>query len=213
LENNREYWEKEWSTLPIDAYQSYLDCHLRAKPWFLEQFQTNQVRNVCDAACGFGAYSAMLSANGYLVSGFDIATTAVELTTKLLDQNKLAYSQYIVSDICAIGYPTDCFDAVVAHAVIDHLSATAAQTALDELLRITRPGGLVYISFDPLEEDDLIAPHEVFSDGSFLYSDGERKGLLFRYYPSKHIKNLVGSVKILRWHCSRRGERSLLIQK
>jgi len=213
LESYRNYWEKEWSTLSIDECQSYLEYHIRAKPWFLESFQAHQARHVCDAACGFGAYSAMLSANGYQVSGFDVVETAVNLTKKLLDQNQLAYSQYIVSDICAIGYPNDCFDAVVAHAVIDHLSANTAQTALAELLRVTRPGGLVYVTFDPLEEEDLNAPHEVLDDGSLLYSSGERTGLLFRYYTSKDIKKLVGARKTIQWHCSRHGERSLLIQK
>lgn len=213
MDDGKDFWDHEWKSQTIDEYQSYLAYHLRSKPWFLKTFQDRNVKDVCDSACGFGAYSAMLSNNGFQVSGFDISPVAVKITKQLLDRNKLKHNAYQVCDICKIDFEDERFDAVVAHAVIDHLSATSAKDALRELLRITRVGGLVYISFDPLEQDDLLEPHNVLSDGSFYYTNGSRSGLLFHYYQAEEIKLLVQDYCILEWRCSGRGERSILIVK
>ena len=197
----------------MDTYQTYLEGHTCAKPWFIDVFQEYGVSHVCDAACGFGAYAAMLSANGYRVSGFDFAQTAVELTQLLLSQNALPYETFRVCDICQIDFLDGAFDAVVSHAVLDHLDAASAATALRELVRITKDHGLIFLSFDPLEQDDLDEPHRILPDGSFLYTGQNRNGLLFRYYSSDEILTLTSGYRILQWRCSRRGERGILLKK
>lgn len=207
------YWEQEWQSQPIEEYHPYLQGHMHAKTWFLSVFQENDVVRVCDAACGFGAYSAMLAANGYLVSGFDSSKTAVSITKQLLNQNNLTFEDVVLSDICKINFPDQTFDAVVAHAVIDHLDTASATIALGELHRITKPGGFIYVSFDPLEPDDLTEPHDVLPDGSFLYTTGSRDGLLFRYYTANLIRELSSDYHIFKWRINRRGEREVLYQK
>ena len=211
--DNRSYWEKEWNSESPDAYQTYLEGHICSKPWFLEEFLRHGVSSVCDAACGFGAYSAMLLANGYQVSGFDVSSTAVSLTTELLHRNQLRFGQYRVSDICAIDFADGEFDAVVAHAVLDHLETRSVQKAISELFRITKEKGLVYVSFDPLEQDDLDEAHEVLSDGSFVYQSGNRDGLLFHYYTDEEIRTLLKDKSVLQWNQNKRGERELLLIK
>lgn len=213
MANSSNYWDQEWNSQTIDAYQRYLEGHMRAHPWFLEAFTKNEVKHVCDAACGFGAYGAMLAANGFQVSGFDVSSSAVNLTKQLFTNNNICFSNYIVSDICAIDFAHDFFDATVAHAVLDHLTESNAERALCELVRITKPGGLVYISFDPLEQDDISEPHDVLEDGSFLYLDGERNGLLFRHCSARSINSMLKPYQILQWRINKRGERELLLQK
>ena len=168
---------------------------------------------VCDAACGFGAYSAMLSVNGFSVSGFDISQNAVNLTIDLLNRNNLAYGMYRVFDICSIDFPDASFDAVVAHAMLDHLPVKDVQHAVLELHRITRDGGLIFLSFDPLEPEDLEEPHEVMPDGSFLYVGGGRDGLLFHHYSDEEIHCLLQDKTILQWRENARGEREILLIK
>ena len=211
--DQRLYWEKEWNSDSPDAYQTYLLGHISAKPWFLEEFHRFGVSTVCDAACGFGAYSAMLSANGFFVSGFDISQNAVNLTIDLLNRNNLEHLTYRVCDICRIDFPDASFDAVVAHAVLDHLPVKDVRRALLELHRVTKDGGLIFLSFDPLEPEDLEEPHEVMPDGSFLYVGGGREGLLFHHYTDEKIQCLLQDRTILQWKENSRGERQLLIQR
>lgn len=213
MPSRTNYWDQEWNSQTIEAYQRYLEGHMRAHPWFLEEFCSKGVAYVCDAACGFGAYGAMLAANGFQVSGFDVSSAAVDLTKRLFTNNHLHYSNYIVSDICAIEFPNASFDATVAHAVLDHLTEFDAERALSELMRITKPGGLVYVSFDPLEVEDISEPHDTLEDGSFLYHGGSRNGLLFRYCTARDINVMIKPYKILHWRTNRRGERELLLQR
>ncbi len=207
------YWEKLWQSEDAGELARYIQGHMKSSPAFLELFRQRHVSSVCDAACGFGAYSAMLSANGFHVGGFDVAGSSVELTKALLKNAGLTFGEYKTCDICDIAFPGEAFDAVVAHAVVDHLTAERAKTALNELLRIVKRDGLVYLSFDPLEDDDLAQPHEVLSDGSFPYSSGDRNGLLFHYYSEEDIGCLLAGFHIVYQNETPRGEREFILQK
>jgi len=207
------YWETLWKTEDAGELARYVRSHMKSSPAFLELFRQRCVSSVCDAACGFGAYSAMLSANGYRVSGFDIAGSSVELTKTMLKKAGLKFGEYQVCDICGIAFPGGAFDAVVAHAVIDHLTAERAKTALNELFRVVKNNGLVYLSFDPLEDDDLAQPHAILPDGSFLYSDGDRNGLLFHYYSNADVDRLLDGLKIVYRNETSWGEREFVLEK
>ena len=206
------YWENVWLSEDPAQCAEYLRGHMRAKPEFLDVFRRHGAVSVCDAACGFGAYGAMLAANGFHVSLFDVAESSVKLAQTLFRQEGLAAEGWRVCDICQIAYPCGTFDAVVAHAVIDHLPAERARQALGELVRIAKPGGLVYLSFDPLEEDDLSEPHEVRADGSFLYIAGSRRGLLFHPYCQEDIQALLREYKIVYSQTNARGGRECVLQ-
>ena len=206
------YWENVWLSEDVAQCAEYLRGHMRAAPAFLDVFRKHGVVAVCDAACGFGAYGAMLAANGFRVSLFDIAKNSVELSQTLFRQEGLPAEDWRVCDICQITHPSDTFDAVVAHAVIDHLTLERAKKALAELTRITKPGGLLYLSFDPLEEDDLSEPHDVLPDGSFLYTSGSRNGLLFHPYFGEDIPTLLQGRKIVYSRTNARGEREYVLQ-
>lgn len=206
------YWEGVWQAEDAAQCAEYLRGHMRARPAFLDVFRECGVVNVCDAACGFGAYGAMLAANGFSVSLFDIASSSIELAKTLFQREGLSAIDWQVCDICQIAFPSGSFDAVVAHAVIDHLPAKRAQTALCELMRIAKPGGLVYLSFDPLEEDDLLEPHDILPDGSFFYTGGSRKGLLFHPYSDENAHLLLLGQKIVYSRINKRGEREYILQ-
>lgn len=208
-----QYWENVWINPDIDEYERYLEGHKKAHRGFLEVFKKHKVKFVCDAACGFGAYSAMLAVNGYEVVGFDVAASSIELTRKMLGNLSVSTDKYFVSSITEVSYPSEQFDAVVAHAVIDHLSAEDANRAVEELLRIVKSGGLVYLSFDEISEEDTLIEHKVMEDGSYLYTEGDRSGLLFQYYTNEAIDNLLRNRKIIYRATNTSGEREIIIQK
>lgn len=208
-----QYWENVWINPDIDEYERYLEGHKKVHRGFLEVFKKYKVKFVCDAACGFGAYSAMLAVNGYEVVGFDVAASSIELTRKMLGNLSVSTDKYFVSSITEVSYPSEQFDAVVAHAVIDHLSVEDANRAVEELLRIAKSGGLVYLSFDEISEEDTLIEHKVMEDGSYLYTEGDRSGLLFKYYTNEAIGNLLKNRKIIYRATNTSGEREIIIQK
>jgi len=204
-----DYWDKLWSNPNIEEYKGYVKGYATWKPKFVEIFSQYRVKTVCDAACGFGAYSVMLAKHGFNISGFDISGESVNLTQKMLSEFDCSFNDYKVCSISKIEYDDESFDAVVAHAVIDHISLADAQIALSELFRILSTNGLLFLTFDPLSDEDINNKHSVLQDGSRLYEEG----LLFRHYTDDEISTLLSGKKIVYSSKNLRGERELVLQK
>lgn len=66
-----------------------------------------------------------------------------------------------------------------------------AKRGLLELDRIVRPGGLIYISFDFLEEEDRKLQHAILAGGAYHYQEGKRDGMLFHHYSDERIQELL----------------------
>jgi len=204
-----EYWNSVWREPDIEKYKGYVNGYVTWTPKFIEIFADNNVKTVCDVACGFGAYSVMMAKKGYDVSGFDISENSIALTKRMLQEFECNAGQYEVCGITNIKFEDSTFCAAVAHAVIDHIPFAEAKIALGELYRILAPGGLLYLSFDPLGEDDINKNHQLLEDGSRLYEDG----LLFRYYSNDNINLLLDGKNIVYSNTNSRGEREFVLHK
>lgn len=188
---SKDYWEKCWKSEDTTQLEKYLANFYQRSNSIVEYFRQNNITHVCDVACGFGAYSLLFASNGFRVEGFDISPASVEITKSCLAKYNIDTSLYKVADILDTGYADETFEGLIVHAVIDHLTVSDAQKALNELYRITKPGGLIFLSFDALEKEDLETPHEILEDGSFLYTEGEQSSMIFHPYTGAEIEALL----------------------
>lgn len=191
------YWEKCWQDEDSEELYKYLEGYFELNSREIDIFKEHNIVNVCDVACGFGAYSLAFSSNGFNVSSFDISETAVETTISGLKRYGLDASHVRVASILDTGYADDTFDGVVAHAVLDHLTLDDAKRALSELSRITVPNGLILLSFDIPEDEDLAEDHITLDDGTMQYTSKSREGMLFRPYGRDRISELLYGYKIV----------------
>ena len=254
--NYEKYWESCWNEEDIDALFGWLQGWNNFEGDDVKLFREFDVKTVCDAACGFGSHTLSFASNGFEVSAFDVSPKAVELTVSglrkfgydavvdadgsdaavdidggnaIVDSDagvvsgKIAVKQ---SSIMDTGYADNSFDAVTAYAVLDHLTAADAKKALAELLRITKPGGLLLFSFDTAGEEDYSMPHETLSDGSMVYvedsgsdsfsNDNEAKkqaSLLFRPHNEDMINDFVADLHVIRRWTNRKGDQIIAILK
>ncbi|WP_024865331.1 class I SAM-dependent methyltransferase [Butyrivibrio sp. FCS014] len=203
------FWESSWNEEdPVELY-GYLEGYYQLKSREIEIFKEHDIAKVCDAACGFGAYSLAFASNGFSVHSFDISETAVKLTINALEKYGIDPSNVKVASILATGYADSSFDGVIAHAVLDHLTLEDAKKALAELFRITRSGGLIWLSFDIPEEEDLNEVHVTLDDGTLLYTGEGRNGMLFRPYNPERIDELLKDYTII--HRAKKGEREYAV--
>ena len=207
------YWERSWKEEEQAELYKYLDMYYEAKSNVIDIFKEHGVTKVCDAACGFGAYSLMFASNGFCVQSFDISATAVEITKTGLGKYGLDTSNVKVASILDTGYADEMFDGVIAHAVLDHLALNDTKKALEELLRITATDGLVMISFDIPEEDDFAKEHLVLEDGTMQYTSGNRKGMLFRPCDWDAIEELVKDYTVVYRAEKSSRERTVILKK
>lgn len=207
-----QYWDTVWDKNDIENYRQYIKGYENVKNVMVREFRKHNCRIVCDAACGFGANSLILLSNGFDVWGFDISETSVWITKELLAPYGVQKERFKTASLSNTGYPDCFFDAVAVRAAMDHLCVDEFNSALGELQRITKANGLLYVSFDPLEPDDMELEHSVLEDGSFLYTDESRNGLLFHYYSDEDIQKVFHGYEILAMETDGRGNRHLVIR-
>lgn len=189
-----------------------LQPYHQGKDEILDVLKAHRVRRICDAGCGFGAYSLLLASNGFNVEGFDLSESAVAVTKELLGNYKIDASSYRAASVLQTGYEDEQFDAAVAYSVLDHMTVDDAKKGLTELSRIVRKDGLLVLAFDSLEEDDLELAHTVMPDGSLLYTQGKRTGMIFHPFTEQELSELLGNKKILYRRTNTKGERVLVVR-
>ena len=206
------YWESRWSQTSAEGLKEVLQPYHQGKDEILDVLKAHRVRRICDAGCGFGAYSLLLASNGFAVEGFDLSESAVAVTKELLGNYKIDASSYRAASVLQTGYEDEQFDAAIAYSVLDHMTVNDAAKGLRELSRIVRKDGLLVLAFDSLEEDDLELAHTVMPDGSLLYTQGKRTGMIFHPFTEQELSELLGNKEILYRRTNTKGERVLVVR-
>lgn len=103
--------------------------------------------HVLDACAGAGAYSFYLAEKGHIVTAGDITPHHVELIKANPNADKLANVQ--VCDVLNMPqFESNSFDVVLCMGALYHLhNPTDKQKAVDECVRICKPGGLVVLAY------------------------------------------------------------------
>ena len=209
MQSDEEFWEQIWKRDKDRDFFAYARPYYRFASLEIEFFRQHDIRTVCDAGCGYGAYSLALASNGFTVTAFDVSETAVEITGQVLAQYGLKLAGHKTASVLDTGYPDGAFDGVVCFSVLDHMTVPDAQRALRELRRITRPGGLLLLVFDTPDQDDLAREHDLLPDGSIRYADG----MVFHPYDAPSAENLLSGLHILRRGTGLKGELIFIIEK
>ena len=207
------YWESSWKEEDFTQLQAFLVGWKNYHGREIALLKEHQIKSVCDAACGFGAYTIAFAANGFDVSGFDISPASVEITRQGLTRCGFDSVDIKISNILDTGYEDASFDAVNAHAVLDHLTVPDAQKAVEELLRITRKDGLVVVSFDSTEEEDFLEEHIEMEPGTMQYVSGSQKGMMFHPYEWDEIDRLLEDCQIVEKWTNRKEEKIVVLRK
>ena len=206
------FWEQSYRNADRERLLGYLSAYKDAQIEEIGIFRDAGIRTVCDAACGFGAYTLALASNGFAVKAFDVSESAIRIAREGL--LRFGYDvEFRVADVLHTGYEDGAFDGVFAHSVLDHMIVRDAERALAELFRIVRTGGLLLVSFDTVDADDYRLPHEILPDGSFLYTDGARSGMVLHPHDRESIRNLVRGREIVHESVNRKGEQIVILKK
>jgi 2-polyprenyl-3-methyl-5-hydroxy-6-metoxy-1,4-benzoquinol methylase len=98
---------------------------------------------ILDVGCARGGFARDLAQRGAVVTAVDISPAAIAFT-----EEKLApyAGKAEVADVTALPFADGEFDAVTALETLHHL--TNPEEVLDEIIRVTRPGGHIVISVE-----------------------------------------------------------------
>jgi ubiquinone/menaquinone biosynthesis C-methylase UbiE len=102
-------------------------------------------RLLLDAGCGRGEASVALAGQGFEVQAIDDSPYALEQAKdNAVKAGVASHVKFAAGDVTDLKFPADEFDRVVCLGVLMHVPDVAK--AVDELCRVTKPGGTLYIS-------------------------------------------------------------------
>lgn len=126
-------------------------------------------RKVLDAGCGTGGQLAQLKGYGEVTS-FDFEPLAVEYFAKR------ERGRVLVASTDAVPFADNSFDLVTSFDVVCQLPSPNDQQALNELARVLKPGGILYVRTPALQ--GLYGGHDVTLHTRHRYTTGEMSGKL-----------------------------------
>jgi SAM-dependent methyltransferase len=104
----------------------------------LVDFDGYRGRMVLDVGCGAGVDLARFARGGAIVTGVDLAPSAIQLARANFEQQGLQ-GRFEVADGEALALPDNSFDMVFAHGVVQY--TPSPQRLVDECRRVLKPGG------------------------------------------------------------------------
>ena len=202
----RDYWESCFEGMDAESHD-----FSKSKPAsVVVDFCDNHLKDeavVLDLGCGGGRNAHYLAQRGYKVCGVDIAATAVEFCQKRFARFSLP-GTFRQGTFDRIPFPDGIFSGVISIAAFDHVTLKTAQTSIVEVRRVLAPGGVILLTFDPLDRDeDILDEAEVLADGTLKSIRGKQAGMLFRRYQDKEIKSLLGEPSIISFDHAENGTR------
>lgn len=102
---------------------------------------------ILDVACGNGCMTLKLAEKGCQIYGIDISIDAIQQANNLAEITRTT-CEFQVADAQQLPYPSNIFDKVVSSSSLEHITNDAL--ALNEVLRVLKPGGIAVITTDSL---------------------------------------------------------------
>lgn len=117
-----------------------MECAYLAERWFSEG-----LRNFLDLGCGLGRHSVYMGKHGFDVTAVDLSEEAVKRTKGWAAQENLHITAR-AANMLNLPFRDDSFDCIIAYNVIYHTDTAGFQAALEEIRRVLRPNGELFLT-------------------------------------------------------------------
>ena len=145
FQSQTSFWKDIYGSGGVFA-AIYRDRHAAALNW-VDSLALAPGSRVLEVGCGAGFLSIALAQRGLRVHAIDPVETMVEQARRHAAEAGVADSLCLdVGDVYALGFEDESFDLVIALGVIPWLEQP--ELAIQEMARVTRPGGYIILTAD-----------------------------------------------------------------
>ena len=136
--SNKEYWTNRWVEIPADEPMTNTEVYPLK---YAERIINEKGARILEAGCGAGRLMRFYHDKGHDIIGFDYIKEAID---KLLKIDKTLKVE--VGDITNLHYEDSSFNSILAFGLYHNLEE-GLQDALNETVRVLKPGGRLCASF------------------------------------------------------------------
>lgn len=161
-------WEKEkeseWSTPCEESY------------YFCEKWKHEGRNSVLDLGCGLGRHSILFAQKGFKVTSVDRSEYSIAHLREW-EQKEKVYIRSKVCDIKELPFSDNAFDCIFSYHVISHTDSSGIYHILDEIKRVLKPGGEVYLTMCSKDSDTFTNPaYQRFDENTIIKDDINGEG-------------------------------------
>ena len=182
-------WKNEKDTLWLTpCEESY---------YFCEKWKHEGRRSILDLGCGLGRHSILFAKKGFKVTSVDLSEYSISHLRDWEEREQL-YIRSKVCDIKKLPFSDSAFDCIFSYHVVSHTDSDGIHQILDEIKRVIKPGGEIYLSL--CSKDDW-----TFEDAGFPRIDentviktyeGPEKGIPHFYVNLNDVRSLFADFNI-----------------
>ena len=169
-------------------------------PEFVDKLKSQHAKTILDLGCGTGRHVVYLARHGFDAYGMDLSETGLDLTQKWLAQENLKATLQQLNMFDPLPYPANFFDGLISIQVIHHGRLTNIQNLIQEIYRITKMNGLVFISV--AKNRKYANNFAEIEPNTFVPLDGQEKGLPHYYFTPETLAQELGMFEIIRNYVS-----------
>ncbi len=147
-------------------------------------FRTTNISRILDLGCGTGRHSAYLAQNGFEVLGCDSSEAALDIAKGILPE-----VEFQVCDVGLLPYRDRSVDGVFCHAVIQHGTIATIKKAIQEIHRVLRGGGALFLTVTSTEHPEYLTGHEI-EPGTKMNIDAIDGDMPHHYFTEQEMRHL-----------------------
>ena len=208
-QDNLNFWNEAWGRVSKPHKELPKLPYIHEVTRKLKKFQ---VKRVLDLGCGSGWLSIFMSKYGFDVTGIDTSAPAIDLAKRWAEEDN-AKVTFLSADILKPPFEDSSFDAIVCNSVLEHFRLDQAKTIFEKIYKMLSPEkGFFFGCFDQVGTG---TKGEFFklSDGTNVYTDQMRKGMMLRNYSDEEVRNLLEKFDILSFDKNNYGSRLVWAKK
>ena len=166
-------------------------------------FKKNNVEKILDLGCGAGRNLIPLLQSGFEVSGLDLAPDGLKIIRKKAKQEKLKTDLKLGNIYDRLPYADNSFDAIISVQVLQHGTEKQILTAIEEIKRILKPGGVVFITLCGRLMNGkvrlfLVKTAKKIAPNTYVPTQGNEIGLTHFIYNKDRIRKHFKEFKMLK---------------
>ena len=130
-------WQEEKNTYWLTPSE---DSYYLANRWKEKGYE-----KLLDFGCGLGRHAVFFAKQGFQVSAFDLSEDGIDHLEQWAKGERLQIRLHL-ADMLNLPYDDASFDCIFAYHVISHTDTQGMKTILQQIRRILKPGGEIYLT-------------------------------------------------------------------